>query len=81
MEIVVMAKEFNITGTCFPNKHYMVDISDRVAVAKRMVDKGQYFCINRGRQYGKTTMLNTMISVLQEELCVHRGDKGISRYF
>ena len=28
---VRMAKRFNITGTCFPNRHHMVDISDRVA--------------------------------------------------
>lgn len=26
-----MAKRFNITGTCFPDRHHMVDISDRVA--------------------------------------------------
>ncbi len=62
-----MAKEFNITGTCFPNKHYMVDISDRVAVAKRMVDKGQYFCINRGRQYGKTTLLRALCKELGKQ--------------
>ena len=34
-----MTKEFKMTGTCFPNEHYMVDISERVAQIKRMVDK------------------------------------------
>ena len=50
-----MTRRFNITGTCFPDHHYMVDISDRVAQIRRMVDDNTYFCINRGRQYGKTT--------------------------
>ena len=63
-------KEFNITGTCFPNRHYMVDISNRVAKIKRMVDKGQYFCINRGRQYGKTTTLNALKGALKDDFCV-----------
>ena len=33
-------KKFNITGTCFPNKHYMVDLTSRVAQIKAMVDDG-----------------------------------------
>ena len=53
-------KKFNITGTCFPNKHYMVDLTSRVAQIKAMVDDGAYFCINRGRQYGKTTTLHAL---------------------
>ena len=36
-------KKFNITGTCFPNKHYMVDLTSRVAQNKAMVDDGAYF--------------------------------------
>ena len=55
-----MTKKFNVTGTCFPDRHYMVDISDRVAQIKKMVDDNDYFCINRGRQYGKTTTLNAL---------------------
>ena len=53
-------KKFNITGTCFPNKHYMVDLTSRVAQIKAMVDDGAYFCINRGRQFGKTTTLHAL---------------------
>ena len=53
-------KKFNITGTCFPNRHYMVDLTSRVAQIKAMVDDGAYFCINRGRQYGKTTTLHAL---------------------
>ncbi|MCR5454338.1 MAG: ATP-binding protein [Bacteroidales bacterium] len=48
---------FNITGTCYPYKHYMVDISKRLEDIKVMVDRGDYITINRGRQYGKTTTL------------------------
>ena len=31
-------KEFNTTGTCFPNKHYMVDISERLAGLKPPIE-------------------------------------------
>ena len=48
-------KRFNTAGTCFPTEHYMVDIHERVQEIASMVERGDYFCINRGRQYGKTT--------------------------
>jgi len=35
----------------------MVDISNKVSQIVAMVEKGQYFTINRARQYGKTTTL------------------------
>jgi hypothetical protein len=35
----------------------MVDISNKVSQIAAMVEKGQYFTINRARQYGKTTTL------------------------
>ena len=63
-------KKFNVTGTCFPNRHYMVDISERIAIIKNMVDEEAYFCINRGRQYGKTTTLNALKYALANEYCV-----------
>lgn len=65
-----MAKEFNVTGTCFPDEHYMVDISDRLAQIKEMVDKGNYFCINKGRQYGKTTTFSLLKEKLSSDYCV-----------
>ena len=52
-----MARKFNTTAVCVPSKHYMVDLSERVAQIKEMVDAGEYFAINRARQYGKTTNL------------------------
>jgi len=50
-------REFNVTGLCIPSKHYMADVSEKVSQIAAMVEKGQYFTINRARQYGKTTTL------------------------
>lgn len=60
-------KIFNITGTCRPNEHYMVDITERLEIIRKMVAKGDYFCINRGRQYGKTTTLNAIKTTLEND--------------
>ena len=57
-------KEFNTTGICNPDKHYMVDISQMVKDIKALVDAGKYFCINRARQYGKTTTLAALKKAL-----------------
>ena len=45
-------KKFNTTAVCIPEKHYMVDLSERVNEIKKLVDDGKYFTINRARQYG-----------------------------
>ena len=63
-------KRFNTTGTCYADKHYMVNIDDRVRQIKKMVDRGDYFCINRGRQYGKTTTLHFLKKALDTEYTV-----------
>lgn len=63
-------KTFNTAGTCFPDRHYMVDISDRIEVIRKMISMGDYFCINRGRQYGKTTTLKAIRQNLSEEYCI-----------
>lgn len=63
-------RTFNITGTCFPDRHYMVDMGDRLAVIKNMIDQGDYFCINRGRQYGKTTMLESINRLYSKEYAI-----------
>ena len=61
-----MTKEFNVTGTCFPDKHYMADVSTKFDVAINLAKKGKYFAINRPRQYGKTTMLYMLSDVLRQ---------------
>ncbi|MCD8096742.1 MAG: ATP-binding protein [Lachnospiraceae bacterium] len=62
-----MAKKFNVTGNCRPENHYMVDITNRLQAIETMVDSGDYFTINRGRQYGKTTTLHLLADYLQEK--------------
>ena len=65
-----MKKEFNITGTCNPQRHYMVDTARRFEGVKSLIDKGNYFTINRARQYGKTTMLNMIWRNLSDRYMV-----------
>ena len=65
-----MKKRFNITGICYPYKHYMVNLDARLAKINELVDYGDYFVINRARQYGKTTTLWALSQYLQEEYIV-----------
>lgn len=65
-----MGKRFNITGLCYPDKHYMVDLGSRLAKIKKMVDYGDYFVISRARQYGKTTTLRALEAYLNKEYAV-----------
>lgn len=62
-----MKKKFNVTGLCMPEKHYMADISERLEKMKEYVDEGNYFAVNRARQYGKTTTLNALKRRLENE--------------
>ena len=73
-------KVFNTTAVCIPEKHYMVDLSERVREIKKMVDAGKYFTINRARQYGKTTTLTALKKELKNEYVVVSLDfQGISK--
>ena len=70
---------FNTTGPCIPEKHYMVNLSSRLTQIKAMVDAGQYFVINRARQYGKTTTLFALKMFLKDSYVVLSLDfQGIS---
>ncbi|MFP3154318.1 AAA-like domain-containing protein [Lachnospiraceae bacterium ZAX-1] len=53
-------RRFNVTGLCIPNKHYMVDTSEKLEKIKALIEEGFYFTINRARQYGKTTTLSLL---------------------
>ena len=68
--VVINMKTFTTTGVCVPNENYMVSIDDRIDKIKEMVDRGEYFTINRARQYGKTTTLNILAKALRAEYCV-----------
>ncbi|MCP4152355.1 MAG: AAA family ATPase [bacterium] len=52
-----MAKKFNITGTCIPHRHFMANVSEKIDRIIDMIAEGNYFNINRPRQYGKTTVI------------------------
>ncbi|MDZ7878179.1 MAG: AAA family ATPase [Saprospiraceae bacterium] len=61
-----MKKKFNTTGKCIASLHYMADVSKKLARTLDMVEEGEYFIINRPRQYGKTTTLNSIEALLHE---------------
>ncbi len=66
-----MTRYFNTEGICSPKKHYMVCLNDRLKLIKeKYVDRGKYFVINRGRQYGKTTMLRALAEYLRDDYVV-----------
>ena len=73
-------KRFNTTGFCTPEEDYMVDISDKIAQIKKLVDSRSYFTINRARQYGKTTTLTMLEQALKDEyICVRINFEGLGK--
>lgn len=65
-----MKRYFNVTGACNPKRHYMVNIQKSLEEIKKMVDRGEYFTINRARQYGKTTTLMALAEYLKKDYVV-----------
>jgi len=66
-----MPKEFNITGSCYPEEHYMINLDTRLSkIKEQLVDTGKYFSINKGRQYGKTTTLQALGKFLSKDYIV-----------
>ena len=75
-----MEKEFNVTGTCIPEMHYMVDTSSKLQKIIKMIEKAKYFIINRPRQYGKTTtsfLINKKLKRDQNYLPIKISFEGI----
>lgn len=62
-----MKRLFNIHGACSPDRHYMVNLAPKLEKTKKMVDAGDYFTINKARQYGKTTMLRALAVHLKDD--------------
>lgn len=69
-----MNKKFNITGCCYPDRHYMVDLIPRLQEMKIFIDNGEYFMIRRPRQYGKTTALKLLKRYLENDYIVFLMD-------
>lgn len=63
-------KRFNTTGTCIPERHYMVDITDKINKIIRLIEAEEYFTINRSRQFGKTTTLFMLKNMLKDKYVV-----------
>mgnify|MGYP002853616223 CR=1 FL=1 len=59
-------KTFNTTGKMIASQHYMAPIDRQVNAAAKLVEANKYFCINRGRQYGKTTTLSFLKKHLED---------------
>ena len=73
-----MRKEFNVTGSCNPQWHYMVNTEKRFESVEGLIDRGKYFTINRARQYGKTTMLQMIRRRLSDKyLIIKTSFEGI----
>ncbi|MCO6493867.1 MAG: AAA family ATPase [Phaeodactylibacter sp.] len=62
-----MKKRFNITGVCIADRHYMMDTREKINAVMEMIDYGEYFVINRPRQYGKTTMIFLLEDYLKKK--------------
>lgn len=65
-------KEFNTEAICIPDLHYMVDISDKIQQIEKLIAHGDYFTINRARQYGKTTTISTLFRKLNDKYLMIR---------
>jgi len=65
-----MAREFNTAVTCNPERHYMVDITEKMKYVDNLIEKGKYFTINRGRQFGKSTVLDYIYNNLSDKYYV-----------
>ncbi len=65
-----MGRFFNISADCKAGLHYMVDLRPKLEKIREMVDRGDYFTINRARQYGKTTTLKALSSFLKDDYVV-----------
>ncbi|WP_010234596.1 AAA family ATPase [Clostridium arbusti] len=75
-----MGKRFNVTGTCIPEKHYMIDISEKLKNIMKLIEDEEYFIINRPRQYGKTTtlyMLERRLDKNSEYLTISTSFEGV----
>ncbi len=61
-----MAKKFTITGNCVSRLHYMADTSAKMKEILALVENGEYFTMNRPRQFGKTTSYFRLFAILRE---------------
>ena len=68
--VMIMKKRFNVTGTCIPQKHYMVNIQSKIEQIEALIENDNYFTINRARQFGKTTTLFMLWKNLKDKYII-----------
>jgi hypothetical protein len=76
-------KKFNTTGRCVPELHYMVDTGAKIdTILSLFIRQGEYFTINRARQYGKTTTLFQLADRMKNDfLALHLSFEDKQEYF
>lgn len=63
-----MWRHFNTDGFCNPQEHYMENLNDRLfQIRNKYAVPDSYFVINRGRQFGKTTILKALPENLKSD--------------
>ena len=77
-----IGKKFNTAGLCVEDKHYMVNIDEKIKSIIKLIQSDSYFVINRPRQYGKTTTLNRLEKILKTRYEVISMDfEGLGNVF
>ena len=63
-----MKREFNLTGVCVSNMHYIADTSEQTnEIFENLIEPGKYFSILGGRQFGKTTTINLLTKIIDKQ--------------
>ncbi|MCP4592332.1 MAG: ATP-binding protein, partial [bacterium] len=62
-----MARVFNTSGPCSPEKHHMLPAEERLSEARRLIDLERYFVLHAPRQTGKTTTVAALTESLNRE--------------
>ena len=79
-----MKRRFNVTGLCVPNMHYMADTRPQInEIFERFIEYGEYFTINRGNQFGKTTTIFLLSKLLEKKdnyLLIETSFEAVSSY-
>lgn len=60
-------KIFNISGPCFPDKHYMIPPQSRCSKVEKLIENEEYFVLHAARQSGKTTFLLDLVDRLNKQ--------------
>jgi hypothetical protein len=62
-----MARWFNISGPCNPQKHYMLSPTSRLPSLWALLEQEAYFVLHAPRQSGKTTSMSAVAKELNEK--------------